>query len=621
MGPSPLDEVILKPTAASEADAPPRQGLGWGMLRRYAALMGWFLRDSAGRDKPRLLGILAAGAASVALQVNAIALAIWYARALQDGQVITVLGRTYDLRQSLAALVGVGAVASLSLLLSGWLYYLSRTMTLRLSRRYEEFCTRRLLEAFGSRSHVPDSADLPPLTDATLMRIARNDVRYCGICLRHVAGLLAPALTAVVAAAVMFSVNVVMSLAILAALGVSLRFMIRANRLGAEHTEALEKKSRPAFEHFRRVLRWQRQTALRKWDGERLQQWLFGDPQVRAWQNAYEGRLRVVAASELISTVFFAAAVLLMFLVLGWGILSGRHGWDLLIIYLLALRYAVTNLKTVATRVTSLNRFYHKVRRYRQTLRLLSTPEPPSAARSESFLVRCERPSLEGSHREWRLSDGGVVGLISPLETDRFDLPLLLEALLGPDRQRVREVLGSAWYVGDVEVCPPVALGELVGADPWPADLERSGLMEKLRPVLEWDRRQSPDPERWRQLPAEVRALLLLLPALRQEVRWVFLADATLQAMDEPTRGALLGLLGGRIVVISAGAATNGLGSYGEEAIVVADAGQVHAIVKREDYPGRRDEVRRLTVQVFRGHHPDRSADAGADLEDEEELV
>ena len=53
-------------------------------------------------------------------------------------------------------------------------------------------------------------------------------------------------------------------------------------------------------------------------------------------------------------------------------IFEGR-GWGRLIVYLLALRYGLVNLRSLASTITSINRLYPHLRRYRDFVEMSAT--------------------------------------------------------------------------------------------------------------------------------------------------------------------------------------------------------------------------------------------------------
>src|SRR4030066_523632 len=92
-------------------------------LIQYLALFKSMLIDSLWKFKWRAFLVLISGFLGVTFQVQAIGLAIYYARVMEKGGIVKLLGYEFQARTSLG-LLSLSAFAVLaSLILSAWLIY------------------------------------------------------------------------------------------------------------------------------------------------------------------------------------------------------------------------------------------------------------------------------------------------------------------------------------------------------------------------------------------------------------------------------------------------------------------------------------------------------------------
>ncbi|HHT9128000.1 MAG TPA: hypothetical protein ACFYEE_04475, partial [Candidatus Wujingus californicus] len=151
-----------------------------GTFVRYVAIIKLITTDSIWRFKKESFVILTTSFLGVFFQIWTIGLAIYYARVLEKGENIRLFSHMFQIRTSISFLVVCGIGVLLSLLISAWLIYFSRTRSLALRRRYEEFCARRVLSLFGSSSMIWSPSGRSFSDSNIIFRLARIDSKNIG---------------------------------------------------------------------------------------------------------------------------------------------------------------------------------------------------------------------------------------------------------------------------------------------------------------------------------------------------------------------------------------------------------------------------------------------------------
>ena len=142
-------------------------------------------------------------------QVTAIGQALYYAKALKKGAVYTVLGHEIIVRSSIGFLLFCAIGLLFSLCMSSFMIYFSRTGILRLAKRYEILCSRRILAVIGARTRLG-----PPLpgsgyhwSDAEILKLAGTHARLCGRVFRMILNSIVPAMSFVISILALFYID------------------------------------------------------------------------------------------------------------------------------------------------------------------------------------------------------------------------------------------------------------------------------------------------------------------------------------------------------------------------------------------------------------------------------
>ncbi len=563
-------------------------------VRRYASLAGWLAWDSLYRYKKQAALVLAADPMGVMLQVQAIGLAVFYGRALVNDNTVSLLGHSIELRHSVFALAAVAVAVFVLLLLAAAFSYLAHDQAIRLVRRYEEFCISRVISTWGSQVVVMPTPETPVTNRTALMRTARQDARYMGVVTRGALRMIAPVVTFLVAVSVLFLIHIWLTLATMAAMTVAVYFQARVSLFAASRSMELERYADTVRVRFQQVLDWQEGFPALGPDEDWLQQHIIGANDVQRWRDAYDSRFRIGALSELISNTSLAVAVLLMFLLLGPAMIGGYADFGLLAAYLIALRYAVVNMRGVARQLTIINRFYPHVLRYRNVSRLVTLPAAVADA-AAPVAVKSTDIEIPGVVREWRIERGQRIGVLCPFRVSRFELGLLLAILFGEDESMMGHVMGALWFVNKEFGAPPVENLPALEQDakdhanflPQLAQLAREACLT-FRSMND-PKRRTP---RWEPMDDALKVALCVVAGLHYDPQFLFVADTALAALPVPARDELLEYGAERVMFIVSSDVEVDFSAAGVRAVVVVDDQQVLGVFPAADFLLGRDAIR-----------------------------
>ncbi|RMH88589.1 MAG: hypothetical protein D6681_14715 [Calditrichaeota bacterium] len=394
----------------------------WGLLT-------WLGRDALWRFRKPVLTVVAGNAAGLFCEFAAYKVLFHYARAVEQDNLIEIMGITLWHPTSPQALI-LTAVATLVLLgLSGVFIYAAGKTTILLWRMYQEFCTER---AYALVSYLPHPAcELANqyLSLTALAKLGRRQAHYCGRLVRLAARMLLPVGRMLISGAVLFIINPLFSGIIFLLLCAAQIFLHRNNMAAAQASHRFERHSPEASRQRERFLKAIWLSAAQLTPDAPLIRGIFSSKPVRKYQDAYFGRFISIEKTRLLLNSLTSVSIVLILIIAGVGAISGAWSWSIFLAYLVALRYFLRSLMAVGAGVTRGSRFYPQVNEYYRFVRdaQKASEAPSSPQRFSRISIRI--PSLMGDDRHLILHPGQVVGLLHPGAIHRGLVKLLWEAM------------------------------------------------------------------------------------------------------------------------------------------------------------------------------------------------
>ena len=553
-----------------------------GTFSRYSTILKLLTADSIWRFKKESFLILITNFFGVFFQVWIIGLAIYYAQALEKGKNIKLLGFEFQTRSSFGLLFICGIGVLLSLLLSAWLIYFSRTKGLILRRKYEEFCSKRILSLFGSSLKVWAPPDQRFSDSSVIFRLARTDSRNIGRVLWILLDTIIPVMTLLISVGVLFYTNTPLTFLMLVLFGISSIFQYKISVMGAKNSSLREKHARGASLEYRQIILRAKGTSAslpddKSWFDKRV----FASGKIKKYLDAHMGRLKAIENSQLVSHILFAITIFVILLTLGVDIMLKGEGWGNLIVYLVALRFGLTNMKQSSKKITGINRFYPQVRRYFQFLENTVIPPKTEEKQHVNYLATTGNDPIDGSITSYNIRKGSRIGLISTVELNRYTLAFIVNCLLGHSQQATRNALRSMWFATSKYEYLPGTLRESLGLPPefsWQnlrKEVNDTGLWNKAEEQLPHNLEEPLSPDVWNRLDSDLKSALALLNAIHSNHEWVIIEENVLQSLSDTTLNFFMNKLSDRIMVIIFYSNVANLERYHEDVITVMSKSEV----------------------------------------------
>ena len=558
-----------------------------GTFGRYITIIKLITTDSIWRFKKESFVILITSFLGVFFQIWTIGLAIYYARVLEKGESIRLFSHVFQIRTSISFLIVCGIGVLLSLLISAWLIYFSRTRSLALRHRYEEYCARRVLSLFGSSSTIWSPSGRSFSDSNIIFRLARIDSKNIGRVMWMLLDTIIPGVTLLAAIGVLFYSNAPLTFLMLVLFGISSIFQYRISVMGAKNSTLREKYARGASTEYQRIILRQKGISIplpenESWFGKKV----FMSGHIKRFFDAQLGRLKAIENSQLVSNILFAATMFVILLTLGSSIILRGEGWGNLIVYLVALRFGLVNMKQISKKVTGINRFYPQIKRYFQFVENTTTPPAINGDLVSDYCITTSTNTIDGSLASFKISKGCKVGLVSSVELNRYTLAFIIDCLLGHSRQAVNNALSSIWFMTSryehIQGTFRESLG-LPGNYEWQdlcKEVEEieTGLLDKLTAQLPNNLDEQIPPDKWDTIDKDLKYSIALLNALRSNKQWVVIEENALRSFSDNVLKFFMNRLSDKIMVIIFYSNVANLEMYREDVITVMSKSEVIGI-------------------------------------------
>jgi hypothetical protein len=588
-------------------------------LKSYSSLLSWFFFDSIWKSKWQSFFVLGTGFLGVAFQAQVFGLIIYYARKFSSGELIELVGFSFDPRTSVGLLASGSATVVVLLSLSALCIYFSRQSILRMGRNYEEFCAKRVFFLLGMNADVFAMAPEQSKGEAYLLRLVRSDARMSGRVLRMLLSLIIPCITFLVALSVLLYLDAKITL-IIGFLGfIFLFYQYKVSKKAVEQSMLFEKMAPEAGKELKGVIQHCKQQSFPDENRELVERTFARGP-VKKQLDSFECRIRTMEDSRLVSGLFMAMIVGLIILVMGGAIIREGAGWGRLLVYVVALRFAMVNLQATFTTLTGINRFYPQIRRNYLFVRSFEQQNGDLSNPLDEYELALDDKSsfqLEGTFQQMKVRPGLCLAFITPLELNRYTMADILRAMLGTHGTQFAKALHWTRFATSRHSCPNGSLRQILGLAE-DADWSDLPLSEKyitrLREVLPKKLDKSISLARWENIEPEVKFILSCISGLNSDCQWLLVEEKGLSLLDTETQSSLLADRDDKIIVIVYRGRLGQVGNYKEEAVAVMDDNALVGLGRLEWFSSVRHQVRRVIQSLSK----DRQAFAQGHMEEED---
>jgi ABC-type multidrug transport system fused ATPase/permease subunit len=347
---------------------------GVGQYRRFFA-------EVKRRIGGKVLRVTLLGGAGVLLQVAAIGLILRYTSLLVKGQPFTLGQWSVEPRTSLgflaAATVSVMALLVLSALLRFWYQRFSVRLGSQIEGELLREITKRIEESPAVL--IPTIANSSPQT--ALTRIALNDTRIYGRAVATLVQTLVPLGTLIIGLFALFRIHWKLTLLLGPIALLFAGLLVRLGKRGASVSREFERASIAGWRAMNGLLFHLKGHSLARDPAEVDGAWET-NKDLRQYVRTYSDIAELPYRGGLLSDTALAFLLPIVLASLSAASIRRGHDWKLIPVYVVALRYVFTSLRSVSSLTTVINRFYPQLRRIHA---LLSESDLAASAPGESF--------------------------------------------------------------------------------------------------------------------------------------------------------------------------------------------------------------------------------------------
>ena len=592
-------------------------------LRRYLAFWAWFIPDSLWRFKGASALVFVTGFLGVAFHVQAAALAVTYAKSVSSGAPFSLsrigLDWSYAPRTSIALLSMACVGILVSFIAAAVCIFISRRGSVKLNRHYNELCTRRALEILSGNAFAVSGLEGYEVgSDKYFQRLAVADSKQCGRVLRLVLGITIPSISLCFSLLVLVYLEPLLTILVLLCVAMVVYCQQWISHRAAKHSILYERYTSEAARSVGRYVRGCKNICMRDCaDGDRIDA-LINSDSFQKYLDSYEVRIRAVDESHLVSGVAMGAILALVLLFMGGGIIEQEAGWGRLLVYLVAVRVAMSNLHSVFGLLTSINRFFPQVNRYGLFIQSVERKCGPSCSLVPGYELR-GGGVLGSTEGGGALRPGMALAAVSGLPLDRYTASFMLSELLAhADADPACEVgsmrlvtFDAAWPGDELLDMPGIRAGASWSGIGLPASM--GARLEKRYPG--WTS-QGLDVASWPELDRRIRFALALLAGAASGARWLFVEERGARMLGGDFFTSLANYARNAIVVVVSKGGEQEVGDFGERTVAVFARDRLADVGSVEWFNSVRSLVARMVLKDEKVHFVGEDDDDD-DLDDE----
>ena len=546
-------------------------------LSIYTTFIRWFLHDSIWRFKFESFIILTSGILGVFFQVQVFGLIMFYAKHFSSGKIIEHWGYTFDFRSSEWLLILVSISVFISLTLAALCIYISRVKTLNLARKYGDFCSKRVLNLISSSPLFFQPSKNLYGPSKYLLKLSTTDSRFSNRVLRSMLYLIVPFLTLFVAMIILIYLEPLLTIIVIGLLCIYIISQYRISRKGATHSLSFELKSPQAVSEIRSIIDSFKYQPNYYPDYIKINQ-LFLNGAVKEQMDAYEGRIKVVEYSRMLSMVNMAFTIAVIMAVMGSYIILEGVGWGRLLAYIIALRFAMTNIQKCFSLITSINRFYPQVRRYFNFIQSFgSTETKTKIVQPDDYKITAKKNLIENSEKKITLNIGDRVAIVSLMEPNRYSMATFAETLFNKNNYDLTEIAASMRFVSAKHSYSQSDLYSELNLD---VKTNMESVKYWFPNEILWDKAKKSFPEFysttpkkniWDSIEPEIKVIFSLISAANSDSRFILIDSESLKILDKNQISFYLDYFKDKIVFLTYTNDFCGVGINNEKSVVVID--------------------------------------------------
>ncbi len=521
-------------------------------------LIKWLIGDVLLFDIRGTVKVLFWDLVQLGLQVVGMAAIIVFLHSLQSGEPFHRFGIVFELPRSVFGLMVASAGVTLILTASGVAQYLSRRLTSKLARRYEEYTLELILERLKEHGNILDPEDPLLLEPNYAVAAASRAPNYLARTLIEVLTGTMPIFSLVPAVIVMFYLEPIFSLILVLFLAIVSPAYLYVIMRGVnssddmrEHAKGYSVQKSKAFEFIRGAPR----VPDESW--ERLKDETFAGS-TAGFLDGYELRLRIAHMSLLISGFATSVAMFLLINYVGYKLIISNGHWAQVFIYFIPFKFFLGGVRTLFKNYIKIYLFYPF---FQPVFRLITGKTPSSdkgiSLKEQSELHVSPNDLVEGLNSSvTAIPRGRLVVLLTDRPLNRFNLPLIMQAVTGGN-QTVSSNWSDEVYLAQISVSSGNhELEQVIGLPD-----QTSGEFDSvLSPYINENHINVPQIyklagtegflNKWAKADAQTKLLLLFLGAAQTDCPCILVDGPAFSSLPEESRENALSYLTDRFVFL-----------------------------------------------------------------------
>jgi ABC-type multidrug transport system fused ATPase/permease subunit len=436
-------------------------------------MLKWVVRDGWRHFRAAFVGVLALNLIGTALGAATVAGIVLYARYLESGQPVGITGWELQPPQTVAGIIALATVMCVLGLISAAALYSMQWLSGRIVISYWRLCMRRLLRICADPAYAGWASLVPGRPQAAVWNLAGHSARITAVILRRLLLITLPVIVFMIATTCLIAVSPVLTGLLVPLMLAYLVLLHRITRAVVRQQADYLRASRGARAELRESIE-----LANAHDGaeagaetSEVERSLESPQRIRA-EELYARRRLADDRVHLLNTVFFVVCVFVLFAFFSIQVGTSDHTWSELLLYVVALRFAVTELRRVTRMMVLMGRFVPLAARFRQFVEGAEALRRARAQSRESTPVLPDEITIEcGAHLLWESSEcvrmprGSVLWVLLPWPPGRADLEAIPLRLQHAAREPLT-LQGEAVHVVN---------------DHWPVEIEAHSSMNRVR--------------------------------------------------------------------------------------------------------------------------------------------
>jgi len=383
---------------------------------RYKGTAIWLWYDAICRFSNRIIKSVLASMTSLAFQVAAFAIVFFFAKALEQNKVFSLLGYPLNSR-SAGLIICVGLFAFLFFIASALLGYFTAKNSIELRRNYAEWCFKRVLVFLSRLPHPVTNQANQMLAEGELKGGLRTESGYCGRFLCQLVELILPAGSLFAYSVFLFVLSPFLSMIMFPLVILSFILLQKIYTSSSQTSRDLKRHAEQASFERRLILQRIFRCAAPVEYSDKLINEIFRKGRTKDYSDAFYRRFIFAERTRLVVNIMMSAAVLGIIIVAATGVMS--KDWSVIFAYLVALRAASSSLSHLGSGVTQLSRFFPHVETYLDFVRSVQPVRNDVPPRIHGDAVHLKVPSIMNSAEAVILKPDQPIFLLHPGSVDR----------------------------------------------------------------------------------------------------------------------------------------------------------------------------------------------------------